>query len=317
MLYCATHHHQGTPVKSSAMLLSSILLAIAAPAFAGGKVCPPKKPPVITPSVPTNTNTNTSTAGAASNAASNATASNLQGQQQGQQQGQALSSTNDLSSTLANTSSNVNSIGGQSVVVQSGNDNGGIGDARMVFIPAIIPPTPPSTVGIGDVVQTTMACGPVQQVVRTPIDGTFFGLASHRKVQQGFTYDLAPVFDANGQRVEYRREMIDGEVHLFGSQPVILSTVVAISGARNLALGGGGSSGSWGQGGTGTSSSMSQLVTNIQVRDCELGTLRPAPPAPVVRVETIKAAPIVHHRKRAIRRHKAGCVSVTKLVCQP
>lgn len=151
--------------------------------------------------------------------------------------------------------------------------------SKTLFIPPVVPATPPSQVAIGNIIKETLACGPLQTVVKTPIVGTRSGLIGKSKVDQGFTYDLAPYTDANGNILDYREvPLADGSGYrLFGSQVVMFSTVIGISGGGNLAIGGGGGNQSWGQGGFGTSSSNTRLVTNIQVAQCEVGTVKYVP----------------------------------------
>jgi hypothetical protein len=218
---------------------------------------------------------------------------NTQGQGQssaltGGNQRSALTGGNNAATTGSNTSRTSVTGGAQS---NSNGQNVGNGqqtsiggssysdNSRTLFIPPVVPPTPPSVVGIGQVIQTTLACGPLQRVEKTPIIATNFGIFHDGHQQQGVTYDLAPVVDPAGQPVEYRYEPTpNGDLRIIGSQATMFATVVAVSSAQSIALGGG-SGASWGQGGGGSSGSMSQLVTNIQVRDCEVGFLRQ--PAPV------------------------------------
>ncbi|MEO6093288.1 MAG: hypothetical protein ABIT04_00880 [Novosphingobium sp.] len=153
---------------------------------------------------------------------------------------------------------------------------------RAIFIPPVVPGTPPSTVGVGNIVKETGACGPLQRVVREPVQGTFFGLFKNSRVGLGYNEYLAPYIDEQGVRQDYRRVPLeDGSGYrLFGHQVTQMTTVLGVAGARNIALGGGGGGGAWGQGGMGASSSMQELVTSLQLRDCEIGTYVAAPPPP-------------------------------------
>lgn len=156
---------------------------------------------------------------------------------------------------------------------------------KSIFIPTVTQVTPPSTVAIGNMIKETTACGAMQSVVQTPILGVYNGLFRSTTVKQGFTYDLAP-YTVNGAVVD--REIVtgpDGVTRAYGHQAIILATVVGISGNRNIQLGGGGNEGAWGQGGMGSSSAMTQLVTNIQLVRCELGAFK------TVRVETVVEVP--------------------------
>lgn len=108
---------------------------------------------------------------------------------------------------------------------------------------------------------------------------------------QGYTEHLEPYVDAKGFQRDYRHVPLeDGSGYrVFGHQVTQYTTIVGIAGARNIAVGGGGGNGAWGQGGIGASSSMQQMVTTLQLRDCEIGTyVRPPPlppPAPPIYVE--------------------------------
>lgn len=149
-------------------------------------------------------------------------------------------------------------------------------DARSIFVPAIIPVTPSSTVAVGNIIKETTTCGPLQAVVKTPVYGSYNGLLRTSKIDQGFTYDLKPYLDVNGA-MQTSMEVVsaDGVRRVWGHQAIIFSTVIGLSSNRNIALGGGGETGAWGQGGMGSSSSNTRLVTNIQLKLCELGHFVP------------------------------------------
>lgn len=70
-----------------------------------------------------------------------------------------------------------------------------------------------------------------------------------------------------------------------------MAAVVGTSSAKNLAIGGGSSGGGWGQGGGGNSGSMQQIVTNIQLKICDLGTTKFAIPVAAVKVLPVIPAP--------------------------
>jgi len=157
---------------------------------------------------------------------------------------------------------------------------------RLIFIPPVVPPTPPSTIGVGNIVKETSACGPLQQVVREPVRGTFFGLFANSSVPQGFNDRLTPYIDARGEQVDYRKvPMADGGYRMYGHQVIQYTTVIGVGSGRNLAIGGGGGGGGWAQGGGGTTGSMQQMVTSIQLRECEVGSYVP-PPREIVYVES-------------------------------
>jgi hypothetical protein len=148
--------------------------------------------------------------------------------------------------------------------------------AKTIFIPPVVPGTPPSQVAVGNVIKETSACGPLQRIVRVPVTGSFIGLVSSKTIEQGFTDDLAPMLDSDGVQVDYRRiPLPGGGWRLIGHQVTMFTTVVGIASNRNIALGGGGSAGQWGQGGMGSSSSNQRLVTTIELRECEIGAQMP------------------------------------------
>lgn len=140
---------------------------------------------------------------------------------------------------------------------------------------------------MGNIIKETGACGVLQRVAREPIQGTFFGLVKNSRVHQGYTEHLAPFVDEHGVEQQYRHVPMEDGVgyRLFGHQVTQYTTVLGLSGVRNVALGGGGNGGAWGQGGMGASGSMQQMVTSIELRECEVGVIMPResakPPAPL------------------------------------
>lgn len=147
--------------------------------------------------------------------------------------------------------------------------------SRAIFIPPVVPGTPPSQLAVGNIISETSACGPLQHIVRQPVTGTFIGLFRNASIEQGWSDDLEPYRDASGMVVDYRRDQLpNGDVRLFGHQVMMFTTVIGVASNRNIALGGGSGGGSWGQGGMGSSSSNQRMVTTIQLRDCEIGTMR-------------------------------------------
>jgi hypothetical protein len=74
---------------------------------------------------------------------------------------------------------------------------------------------------------------------------------------------------------------------LFGHQVTQYTAIIGVAAARNLAIGGGGG-GDWGQGGVGASSSMQQIVTTIQIRECEIGSYVPPPRTVYVEPKAIR-----------------------------
>lgn len=131
--------------------------------------------------------------------------------------------------------------------------------------------TAPSTVAVGNIIKETMACGVLQSVQRDPVKGTYMGLFKRSQIDLGTDDSLVPFTNETGEEVYYKRVLgSDGKYRLMGHQPIIYTTVMSVSGARNMSLGGGGSQQEWGQAGVGASSAMNRLVSKIQLRSCEM-----------------------------------------------
>ena len=129
--------------------------------------------------------------------------------------------------------------------------------------------TAPSTVAIGNIIKETMACGVLQSVQRDDVKGTYLGLFKKSEVNLGTDDTLVPFVNEAGEETYYKRVLgSDGKYRLMGHQPVVYTTQLSVSGARNLSLGGGGSNQEWGQVGAGSSSAMTRLVSKIQLRSC-------------------------------------------------
>ncbi|MGZ5926588.1 MAG: hypothetical protein ACXWLJ_07905, partial [Rhizomicrobium sp.] len=169
--------------------------------------------------------------------------------------------------------SDASNSGGNSTTTVDASDRSSY-KSQTLFIPSVIPGTPPSQLAVGNIIKETSACGPLQRIVRVPVNGTFIGLFSDTAIPQGWTDDLAPYLDANGEHMDYRSvRTSSGDIRMFGNQVVMFTTVVGVASNRNIAIGGG-MGGTWGQAGMGSSSSNQQMVTSIQLRDCEIGTMR-------------------------------------------
>lgn len=131
--------------------------------------------------------------------------------------------------------------------------------------------TAPSTVAVGNIIKETMACGVLQSVQRDTVKGTYMGLFKRSQIDLGTDDSLVPFTNETGEEVYYKRVLgSDGKYRLMGHQPIIYTTVLSVSGARNMSLGGGGSQQEWGQAGVGASSAMNRLVSKIQLRSCEM-----------------------------------------------
>jgi hypothetical protein len=219
---------------------------------------------------------------------------------QGQGQGQGQSSNNavtggaqsnkttlgNVGSTSGSSASNGgnttgssadNSGGNSSTNVDASDRSTSVNKSSVLVIPE--QPAVPMSVSPATNIAVTAdpQCGPYQRVISTPVYGLFFGITHTAKKQIDHDDTLAdPTPDALNSQ--------------WGGRAIYSTVVVNLAGARSISLGGGGSSG-WGQGNTGTSSSMTAQVTHIQMRVCRLITERQpvvfiAPtPAPVVPVE--------------------------------
>ena len=129
--------------------------------------------------------------------------------------------------------------------------------------------TAPSTVAVGNIIKETMACGVLQSVQRDDVKGTYLGLFKKSEVNLGTDDTLVPFVNEAGEETYYKRVLgSDGKYRLMGHQPIVYTTQLSVSGARNLSLGGGGSNQEWGQAGVGASSAMTRLVSKIQLRSC-------------------------------------------------
>lgn len=245
------------------------LSAVAGPSFATGTSTPPVETPTTPVDVPTVPGV---TPGVGALVPSQST---------------VIGAISASAAAAAGASSDAAASGGNSRTTIDASDNSRY-RSRTVFIPPVVPGTPPSQVAVGDIIRETSACGPLQHIVRQPVRGTFIGLFRNASVDQGWSDDLEPFRDDAGIRVDYRQDRLpNGDVRMFGHQVIMFTTVVGVASNRNIALGGGSGGGSWGQGGMGSSSSNQRMVTTIQLRECEIGTMHTVyvevPPKPIRR----------------------------------
>lgn len=157
------------------------------------------------------------------------------------------------------------SSGGNSISVDASSEH------RTLFIPSVTQGIAPSIVpGANVTAQAGAVCGPRQEVVSEAVSGTFHGLFARSRVDQGTTDTLRPAPQA------FRTiNFPDGSTRYYGHQVTTYVAAVGVSGARSLALGGGGSRGDWGQGSLGTSSANQRLVIKHVLTECELGASGP------------------------------------------
>jgi hypothetical protein len=257
-----------------------------------------------------NGSNNLTAAGASASNNGNGNGSNnltSQGQQQGQsannKQGQSQAANSNQGQSQSNTGTNAQ---GQSSKLTGGNQatsasqstanqngqNIGTGNTtvnanttssyKAIYIPPVVPPTPASQLAVGNIVKETLACGPLMKKSERRVQGTYFGLILNSKFDQGHDDQIEPVLDANGnemyQDVPLTNDARGEGYHRYGSQVVMFTAVIGLAGARNIAVGAGGSEGGWGQGGMGGSGSIQQMVTTVQIVPCDLGTFITKPP---------------------------------------
>jgi hypothetical protein len=197
-------------------------------------------------------------------------ASQARGGDQSQGQSSVLTGGNNEASSAARggDQSQTSNSGGNSIDVDASSQH------HTLFIPSVTQGIAPSIVpGANVTAQASAVCGPRQEVVSEAVSGTFHGLFVRRGVDQGTTDTLRPAPQAF-RTVNYP----DGTTRYYGHQVTTYVAAVGVSGARSLALGGGGSRGDWGQGSLGTSSANQRLVIKHVLTECELG----ASPPPLV-----------------------------------
>lgn len=217
------------------------------------------------------TGTNTATTGNNTNS-SNATGGT-----------QTSSNSNGANSNGPNT--NGENVGNGATTVNANNNS----TYKAIYIPPVVPPTPPSQLAVGNIVKETTACGPLVRVKQKTVEGTFFGLVLNNKFAQGHDDQIEAILDDHGNPTWHDVPVSDARgagFQRWGDQVTMFTTVVGLAGARNIAVGAGGSNGGWGQGGMGTSGSIQQMVTTVQVMPCDMGKYL-APKDPVATIAHI------------------------------
>lgn len=225
------------------------------------------------------TGTGIGTGTAAAAATGTATGTAVGGdQQQQQQQRQGFVGSNEANlgaSTDASQAVRQEAVGAGNTTTVGGSSSSY--NARALVIPAIIPGTPMTIVPSANITSVSDDCGPLQQIIRTPVTSTFNGIIWDSTRDAGWTEDLAEYWHINGQPVPpgtpfaqpmvYR--MIDGQP--YGHKVLYSTSVNTQGGARHIALGGGGGSNQgWAQGGAGASGADQRQFTTIQLRLCAL-----------------------------------------------
>ena len=189
---------------------------------------------------------------------------------------QSLSNrTNSTSAARGGDQSQSSSSGGNSISVDASSSH------RSIWIPSVTQGITPSIVPSANIqVVAGALCGPRYDLVERPVYGTFHGLIKSKQVPLGYTYSLEP------SSVPFRAvNYPDGSTRFYGHQITAIVAAMSTSGARSLALGGGGSRGDWGQGSLGTSGANQQLVTQYIRAECELGGMAPPDVTPPRYVE--------------------------------
>lgn len=226
---------------------------------------------------------------------------NAQGQGQGQQQGISEAGNSKVKvnggDQITSAGNGAGAQAGQGAGAGAGSGNpvtvtGDQVDARSIFIPTVVPMTPPSMVPSASISPMFSKCGPLQRVVSTKVNGTEIGWVWNSSIEQGYTGELGEYLDENGnpQMYDLRPDPRGGRI-VRGHEVYMGMTVVSIANGKSIAIGGGGSGGNWGQGGGGSSGSNQQPVMTINLRSCEIGRILPPPPPTAPKTDAPLATP--------------------------
>ncbi|WP_155627016.1 hypothetical protein [Burkholderia diffusa] len=181
------------------------------------------------------------------------------------------SNANTGAQTSSNSNQNGQNIGTGNTTVNANTHS----SYKAIYIPPVVPPTPASNLAIGNIVKETLACGPLVKKTSRKVEGTYFGILSDSKFEQGHDDSVEPVLDGEGRQMYDDVPLVNDSrgqgYHRYGSQVVMFTAIVGLAGARNVAIGAGSSAGGWGQSGMGTSGSIQQMVTTVQIVPCDLG----------------------------------------------
>lgn len=150
----------------------------------------------------------------------------------------------------------------------SGNADVSIGGDRyegsQTVFQAAMPSAPP-VFGPGSVAQVSYGqCGPYMGVSSEDVQGTYIGLFRKQQIYLGRSDRIV---EYNGESFRQKR-FPDGRWYLEGQRAVRTTTVLNVSGSRQVSLGGGDTGGGYGQAGVGGGSSMQRLVTQIDREPC-------------------------------------------------
>lgn len=122
------------------------------------------------------------------------------------------------------------------------------------------------------------SCGPYMGVSSEDVHGTYIGLFRKQKIYLGRSDRIV---ERNGQPFKESR-LPDGRWVLEGQRAVRTTTVLNVSGSRQVSLGGGDTGGGYGQAGAGGGSSMQRLVTQIDLEPCIAYIAEPVQQLPVI-----------------------------------
>lgn len=126
-------------------------------------------------------------------------------------------------------------------------------------------PSAPPVFGPGSVAQVSYGqCGPYMGVSSEDVQGTYIGLFRKQQIYLGRSDRIV---EYNGESFRQKR-FPDGRWYLEGQRAVRTTTVLNVSGSRQVSLGGGDTGGGYGQAGVGGGSSMQRLVTQIDREPC-------------------------------------------------
>ncbi len=143
--------------------------------------------------------------------------------------------------------------------------------AALPGAPPVFGPGTQATVSYGQ-------CGPYMGISTEDVHGTYIGLFRKQQIYLGRSDRIV---EWNGESFR-QKQLPDGRWYLEGKRAVRTTTVLNVSGARQVALGGGDTGGGYGQAAAGGGSSMQRLVTQIDLEPCVAYIEEPAPQLPVI-----------------------------------
>lgn len=202
----------------------------------------------------------------------------------------ALSNASNGDQSLSGTQTVANTNGGNQTASGASADGSGNSDTAVTIsgdsyntegssfvYQAAMPPAPPvfgpssvATVSYGQ-------CGPYKAVESAQVNGVYLGMIRKHSIPLGRTDRIVAY---NGESFK-QKQFPDGRWYLEGQKAIRTTTVLNVSGSRQVSLGGYGSNGG-GQAGAGGGSSMQQLVSTIDLEPCVAYIAEPAREVPVI-----------------------------------